>query len=311
MSAVPKCRPMEPRHPFVRALLPPLTIALAVVSASALLLTAAAIVPPPLTGAAMPPTPRATMTGTPRLDAELTALVRTVNIELPPAPAVVDLARLSYAPDEGGQGPALPGPFLVVVESGLLAVHLDGAGQVLRAAQPTVAAPEPELVLRPGDGLVLPTATTAAFRNAGSAPVIALAAGIFPSGVSARKFGRVGLAAWGEHWSPGASVQSLAGGWLVHPASGSAAMALQRLSLPAGASLPLTAPGPLDLAGRPAPSPSRRAAASSGSNGLKARTPRSRQETSPPCCPVMPPCCKRRPTSPCATTAVARSWCSP
>ena len=104
------------------------------------------------------------------------------------------------------------------------------------------------MLLRPGDGLLVPTATAVAFRNDESAPAVALAAGIFPATTSQSKLGRTGPASWPEAWSPGASVQPLAGGWRVDATSGPAMLALQRLTMPAGASASLTAPGPVDLA---------------------------------------------------------------
>jgi hypothetical protein len=95
---------------------------------------------------------------------------------------------------------------------------------------------------------VLPTATGAAFANAGPDPAVALAAGIFPAGVSPSKFGRVGLARWSEDWSPGATVQPLAGGGLIDASAVSATVTLQRVSLGPDEQAPLTAPGSIDLA---------------------------------------------------------------
>jgi hypothetical protein len=231
--------------PMVRALLPPLTIALAVVTAATLLLMAASITPPPVTSAVTAPSPPPG-SDVPRSDSELALLMRAEGVSLPPTPAVVDLARLTYAPGAGGHH-ALPGPLLLAVESGTLTVQLDGMGQVQRAERTSQAAPG-MLVLRPGDALVLPTATGAAFANAGSQPVVALAAGVFSSGVVASRFGRVGLAHWAEDWSPGASVQPLAGGWLVDASPGPATITLERVSVRPGDQVPLTAPGPADLA---------------------------------------------------------------
>ena len=79
-------------------------------------------------------------------------------------------------------------------------------------------------------------------------PAVVLAAGIFPAATMQSKLGRIGPASWVEAWSPGASVQPLAGGWLIGVAPGPATIDLRRVSLPSGGSLPLTAPGPVDLA---------------------------------------------------------------
>jgi hypothetical protein len=232
--------------PLVRTFVPPLSIALAVVTAGALLLLAAAIAPPPLSDAiASPPTAPASVE--PPDGIEVATLARTAHAALPAAPAVVDLARLIYAPRSGGSSRALSGPLLLVVESGLLTVHAEAGAQLLRADQPPVE--KKELLLRPGDGMLLPAATGAAFRNDESVPAVAIAAGVFPATAAQSKLGRrAGPASWPADWSPGATVQALAGGWLVDTSSGPAALALQRLTLPARTSMPLTEPGPVDLA---------------------------------------------------------------
>jgi hypothetical protein len=73
------------------------------------------------------------------------------------------------------------------------------------------------------------------------APPPATASGAAPDAVETSALGRVGLARWAEAWSPGASAQPLAGGWPGDPVLGPPAMTLQRLSVSAGASVPLTA----------------------------------------------------------------------
>ena len=227
-----------------RALIPPLTVALALVTAATLLLTAAAIVPPPLVDAIpSPASPTATTaTSSPATDAapramDTNTLVASPGAVLPPPPVVVDLARLTYAPGSGGSSRALPGQLLLAVESGTLTVHLDGAGQLLRQDQPAVRV-QGRLTLDAGDGLVLPAATAAAFRNEKSVPVVALGVGLFPAAV-ARGPASVGLpqghtapARWVDEVSPGASARPLDGGWLVDSAGGPAAVELRRMSLP-------------------------------------------------------------------------------
>ena len=233
-------------RPLARALLPPLTIALAVVTASTLLLIAAALAPPPLTAAvASPPPMRAS--ATPRADTTFTTLAQSAVLTLPQSPvAVVDLARLIYAPGAGGRH-AVPGPSLLAVESGALTVQLAGAGKFLPADGAATSATG-LVVLDAGDGMLLPLGTGAAITNAGAEPAVALAAGVVPSGVSGSRFGRVGLARWDEAWSPGAVVQPLAGGWLVDAASRPAAIALRRVWVRPDDPVTLTAPGSLDLA---------------------------------------------------------------
>ena len=227
-----------------RALIPPLTIALALLTAGTLLVTAVAIVPPPLVDAVPSPASptAATATSSPATDAvplamDTNTLVVSSGATLPPPPVVVDLARLTYAPGSGGSSRALPGQLLLAVESGTLTVHLDGAGQLLQQDQPAVRA-QGRLTLDAGDGLVLPAATAAAFRNEESVPVVALGVGLFPAAV-ARGPASVGLpqghtapARWADDASPGASAQPLAGGWLVDSAGGPVAVELRRMSLP-------------------------------------------------------------------------------
>jgi quercetin dioxygenase-like cupin family protein len=239
-------RGQEERRPIVRALGPPLTIALALVTTVALLLIAAAINPPPLSGAVASPPARAAIADTLLLDAGIVTLARSASVKLPPAPAVVDLARLTYEPGASGPSHALPGPLFLAVESGSLTVDLAGAGQVRRAGQTTMTAGE--FTLRAGDSLVLPTATPASFHNGGAMPVVALAAGIFPAAAVQSGQGRSGPTRWVDDWSPGAAVQPMAGGWLVDPPPGPAFVELSRVSLRPGGDAPLRTPGPVVLA---------------------------------------------------------------
>jgi hypothetical protein len=224
-----------------------LTIALAVVTASTLLLVAAALAPPPLTAAVAFPPPPAKASGTPRADTTVTTLAQTAGLALPQTPvAVVDLARLVYAPGAGGRH-AVPGPCLLAVEAGALTVQLAGSGELLPADGAATSATG-LVVLHAGDGMLLPLAAGFAITNAGEEPAVALAAGVVPPGVVGSRFGRVGLARWDEAWSPGAVVQPLAGGWLVDAASRPATIALRRVWVRPDDPVTLTAPGSLDLA---------------------------------------------------------------
>jgi hypothetical protein len=244
----PLARAVETRdQPPYRALLPPLLIALTVVTAGSLVLLAAALTAPPLPQAMAPPLPRVMAVPAACDRVERRTLMQTALFALPTTPAVVDLARLIYTAQTSGTSHTYPGPLLLVVESGTLTAHLAAPLPILRADQPTTV-PARDLVLRPGDGLLLPTGAAAAFGNTASAPAVALVAGIFPASPAQSVLGRIGPARWAEAWSSGASVQPLAGGWLVGAAPGAAALTLQRLSLPVGGRLPLTAPGPVDLA---------------------------------------------------------------
>jgi quercetin dioxygenase-like cupin family protein len=248
-------------RPGIRALIPPLTIIAALVTAVALLLTAATLAPPPLIGAIAPLPPGSTgavlsppgaATADPALlAAGSTVLVHSARTALPTLPAVVALARLIYGPGAAGDRRALPGPLLLIVEAGSLTVQVTGAAHRLPADQAT---PTEEHTLSAGDSLVLPARTTAAFRNDGSGPVVALAAGVFPTSAMASATVGVGsplghaAPAWVKDGSPGATVELLAGGWMVDLTPGSAAMELRRLSLPPGAGEPLVATDAVALA---------------------------------------------------------------
>jgi hypothetical protein len=236
----------EARNQPVRTLLPPLTIALAVVTASTLLLLAAAITPPPLSEAISSPPPVPASSAVPTEGSAVTTLAQSVATALPDSPAVIDLARLTFPPRTGGDSRAFPGPLLLVVASGILTIHADAPVQLLRAGPPARAAHD--LLLRPGDGLLLPAATSAAVRNDQPVPAVVLAAGVFPAPATQSKLGQADAVSWAAVWSPGASVQPLAGGWLIGLAPGPATITLRRVSLPPGRSLLLPAPGPVNLA---------------------------------------------------------------
>jgi hypothetical protein len=243
-----------------RALIPPLTIALALVTAGTLLMTAAAIVPPPLTVAITAPglahdaipSPRAASADAALVGTNTSTLVQTARAILPPAPTVVDLARLTYAPGMGGARRTLPGPLLLAVETGALEVQLGGPGQLVHADDPPAIVEGP-FTLVAGDSLALPAATAAAFRNAGTVPAVALAAGVFPAEVAeGLVHGRDPLnhpdrVGWVADGSPEASVQPLAGGWLIDTPRGPVPLELRRMSLRPGESVPLTTSGAMAL----------------------------------------------------------------
>jgi hypothetical protein len=235
------------RGPMVRALMPPLTIALSLLTAAALVLTAAAITPPPVP-AAVPAAARAADAATPSAGSSDSELLHRAPLALPPTAGAFDLARLIYAPHVAGPGRRLPGPVLLVVESGALTVHVEGFGHLSRPQQPprTVRG---AILVRAGDGLTLPTATTVAVDNAGSVPAVALAASVFPAVATTRPPGRSGPARWGLDWASGATVQPLGGVGLVKPdVEPSITIALHRLSLAPVDTVPVTATGEMVLA---------------------------------------------------------------
>jgi hypothetical protein len=161
---------------------------------------------------------------------------------LSPAPVIVELARLTYAPKSGGMSQTPPGPSFLVVESGALAVQLRGMGTLVRS-EVSAHVVHGGFTLHGGDGLVLPETTTASFHNGGPTPVVALVAGVFSTLAPTFIPGKTESSRWDASWSPGATVQPLGGGWLVDPPTGPAAIDLKRLSFQSGALVPLTSPG--------------------------------------------------------------------
>lgn len=236
-------------HLLLRVLLPPLTIILVLLAAGTLLAAAVLLVPPlpQVSGGVPAGVPAVAVTVGAQTGITTTTLGQIAQVALPRTPAVVDLARLIYAPGDGGSARALPGPLLLVVDAGVLTVHLDGPAHLLQGEQAQLVSAG-DVALQPGDGLLLPQATAAAFRNRGAVPAVALVASVVSSGGGASLFGRTGLASWNASWSPGATVQPLAGGWIGSETAASATLTVQRLIIPSGESHPLLAPGPVDLA---------------------------------------------------------------
>jgi quercetin dioxygenase-like cupin family protein len=92
---------------------------------------------------------------------------------LPPAVTGVVLARLTFAVHSGVEGLLSPGPTVLVVESGEIAVHTAHAGRIVRAGD--VETPmENDAILRQGDTAIIPPAARHAFRQLGTEPAVAL-----------------------------------------------------------------------------------------------------------------------------------------
>ena len=156
---------------------------------------------------------------------------------MPPTPLVIGLARLTYRPGAVVASRAMPGPLLLVVESGVVVAHFDSVGTLLRTARTSELA-SGECLLSAGDGLVLPASTSAAFRSMGTAPAVALVAGVLPATLAQSGLGRISMVRgdtesmrWNPDWSPGATVESLAGGWAVDLTTPSAALEIARVTL--------------------------------------------------------------------------------
>jgi quercetin dioxygenase-like cupin family protein len=225
---------------MVRALIPPLTIVLAVVTALALILTAAAITPPPLPSEPAPPpltmpTPSAVTT------VAITPLAHSEEIEIPPAPVAIGLARLTYRPGASGPTWRLPGPLLLVVESGTLAAALERPGHLVRG-HGTAERAAGALLLHPGDALAVSAATPADFHSADTTPAVVLAVGVFPAD-GAGTNGSVLTANLGRVWSPAAKVTLLAGAKETTHLKSPAQISLSRVLLAPGERLPLATTG--------------------------------------------------------------------
>lgn len=238
---------IEQPRPALRSLIAPLTVILTLTTAIALFLAAAAIAPPPLPDTvALHPSIAATATST-MLDAGKTVLLRSERLDLPQAPVVIGLARLIYRAGAAGSSRALPGPLLLAVESGVLTARVDGSGDLLRANGITESA-NGDLVLHAGDGVSLPAASAASFRNDGATPAVALGAGVFPATAELGGAGRMATTRWDDNWTPGATVQELAGGWAVDLSAGPAALEIERVDLRPGDGTALAASGAAAIA---------------------------------------------------------------
>jgi hypothetical protein len=256
MAAVPSGPARARRPATLRLLLPPFAIAAALLTAGTLVLMAATIdlVPFPArvhsrlalttavpATATFPATHVAPPEGTDRL------LLSADHLVVPPAPCGLELARLTYRPGRGGTSRTPPGPWLLVVESGVLTVHLLDPGTAGHDGDPTHIVLG-DRSLHAGDGLSVPRATTIVLANDGITPVVALAAGVFSNVGRTSAPGKIEWSRWDASWSPGATVQPLGGGWLIAPAPAPIALSLQRLSLLTGDQRPLRPPGAAILA---------------------------------------------------------------
>lgn len=117
-------------------------------------------------------------------------LVRTTIDTLPPAPALLALARFRYAP-KAKFGPAAgPGPVAFVVESGSLQFSAQGRVSVRRrnSGSPEYPPHDREFTVRPGDEVLIPGNVVHAVYNPGSSPATILGAATFPGGGPPRNF---------------------------------------------------------------------------------------------------------------------------
>ena len=105
----------------------------------------------------------------------------------PPAAAVVRLARYTYAPGARQLRMGDLGPLLLAVEAGTLTAQVDGPAVLTRGAADGVGSPQAttapvgvDVVLHPGDGLLVSPGVRHAFRNAEQTPTVVLAVTLLP-----------------------------------------------------------------------------------------------------------------------------------
>jgi quercetin dioxygenase-like cupin family protein len=119
-----------------------------------------------------------------------TLLFQETIEEVPAAPALFRLLRISVEPNAGSPMHTHPGPEAGVVQDGVLAVTVRGPAKLRRASTNGTPTPiiEPalnsEFLLYPGDQIFYPTGTPMAYRNPGSVPAVFLAAVLLPSGAN-------------------------------------------------------------------------------------------------------------------------------
>lgn len=115
-------------------------------------------------------------------------LARLLLDRWPPAASITAAARLTITPRQALRGAAFPGPGLMLVEAGALAVRGTGAEQIFRGSGGASAEPPIplgsgiEVVLGRGDVVAFPSGTDSlSLRNEGTEPAVALAVAWFSS----------------------------------------------------------------------------------------------------------------------------------
>jgi mannose-6-phosphate isomerase-like protein (cupin superfamily) len=179
----------------------------------------------------------ASSVGTPIASPETarTPLASGLLAALPPAPALVGLARVTYAPGAGEQIGIGPYGDLIYVESGELTIRTDGMATVTRSDSDTQSYQEQlgsgtAFVVGEGDSTVVPGGFPVEIRNAGQEEAVLLV-------------GFVGIVEGdpaGRPADPAGVVQQLLGMGMtdaVPAAPGS--VALDSVAIEAGASLPI------------------------------------------------------------------------
>jgi len=173
---------------------------------------------------------------------QLEVLAFGVPPTLPSAPALLALARFTYAPGTTYPEPAQPGPQLGYVETGTFTVHASGPVEVQHPVTtngtPTStqeASPAAETTLAAGDTILVPSGIAVTFQNSGSATASILGAGVLPAGAVVPRTFPAGL-----------TVKALATG-VAQAVPPTSALVLRRDIVPPGAAEPPQTPnrGPL------------------------------------------------------------------
>ena len=246
------------RMPSSRTLVPPLTIVLALATAVTLLLSASVITIPPTLEATTFPSPTVA-SGAAAMpvsggdgDGVSEEFLRGRVQTLPLAPAVVAMVRFTYQPGANGPNLTLPGQLLLVVEAGTLTARIGGSAWRSRAGVEEFTAPG-DILLRAGDGLVVPAEVASAFRNEGKMPVLTLTALVAPAqSVTWNRTEQLATSLPGPtRWpavSAGVAAQPLAGGRVADMPIGSAEIGMGQITLHPEESRPLATTGPVAIA---------------------------------------------------------------
>lgn len=221
-----------------RCLILPLTTILTVVTVIAVIFTAMTV--------ALPPAPiRVTAIATPirsdnaKVAAVVTSLSRSEHTAIPADPVNLGIARLIFKPGRESPFWSLPGPLLLAVGSGALSASLRSPGQVQRRTG-TRELGVGDVLLAPGDALILPTGSWASLRGVEAMPTVVLAAGVFPASGVGRADARLAPVV-GRDWSPTADVLQLTAGTAVDLDAPLVRIELSRAVVDPGSALSLTA----------------------------------------------------------------------
>ncbi len=106
--------------------------------------------------------------------------------QLPPAPALFVVYRVSFAPGAVYIGSAEdPGLGLTAIESGTLTVRLEGPSTVNRATGPEAVPAGTEFTMGPGESHLWPAYVAGEARNETQEPAVVLTAYLVPEGGAA------------------------------------------------------------------------------------------------------------------------------